>query len=177
LTSAGTQVASGTVDGLAWSLWSRRGEKGATGLEDGGLVLGGREYGLCPGYRNPAELELIDARAHGIVYGVIGYPGGARVMLSVGTAGTFIRGRALPAPHVRIVNGVAFFIGALPRSACAYPSLELNSTSRQDSAEHNLGFGTCSANRLVAITSSTGVWQLPPGQFTHASGRAPDWRR
>jgi hypothetical protein len=53
----------------------------------------------------------------------------------------------------------------LPQSACDYPSLELNSTSPGVSDEHNLGFGACTAGRLVPITASQGIWQLPPGQF------------
>jgi hypothetical protein len=165
LTSSGTEVASGTVAGQAWTLWAKKGESGARGIEDGGLVIGGRAYGLCPGYRNPAELELADIGGHGLVYGVIGYPGLAKVWLYKSTTGTFNTGQRLPAPDVRVVDGVSFFIGALPESACGYPSLELNSTSPGVSAEHNLGFGACTAGRLVAITASQGIWQLPPGHF------------
>jgi hypothetical protein len=58
LTSKATEVASGTVAGYRWSLWSARGKSGATGLEDGGLVINDRAYGLCPGFPNPAELEM-----------------------------------------------------------------------------------------------------------------------
>ena len=79
LTSKATQVASGTVAGNHWSLWSARGHSGATGLEDGGLVINGRAYGLCPGFPNPAELEMADLGPAAIVYGVIGYPGRAKV--------------------------------------------------------------------------------------------------
>src|SRR6202034_4405798 len=79
LESPATQVASGTVNGEAWSLWSAKGETGATGLENGGLVLGGNEYGLCPGYPNPAELEMIDAGSNAVVVGVVGYSGLATV--------------------------------------------------------------------------------------------------
>ena len=64
-----------------------------------------------------------------------------------------------------MVDGVSFFIGSLPRSACEYPPLELNATSPGVSGEHNLGFGTCAAGRLVPITASQGIWQLPPGHF------------
>lgn len=163
LTSAATEVASGTTAGQAWTLWSKKGEKGAQGIEDGGLVLGGHAYGLCPGYPN---LELADVTGHGIAYGVIGYPGLATVSLYRSTTGTFDTGAAVPAPSVRVVDGVSFFIGTLPQSACAYPSLELNATSPGVSAEHNLGFGTCTAGKLVTITASQGIWQLPPGQFT-----------
>jgi hypothetical protein len=165
LTSTGTEVASGTVQGQVWSLWSAKGQSGANGIENGGLVLDGRAYGLCPGYPNPAELQLIDVGSNGVVAGVVGYPGLAKIVLSESSAGTFDVGQALPSPSVRPVDGVSFFIGTLPESACDYSSLELNTTSPGVSAEHNLGFGTCVANELVPITESQGVWQLPPGQF------------
>ncbi len=86
--STWTEVASGTLDGQAWSLWSAKGQSGALGLEDGGLVIDGRAYGLCPGYPNPAELQLLDVGANGIVAGVVGYPGLAKVRLYQSTAGT-----------------------------------------------------------------------------------------
>ena len=54
LTSTASEVASGTAGGQGWTLWSKKGQKGAQGIEDGGLVLNGRAYGLCPGYPNPA---------------------------------------------------------------------------------------------------------------------------
>jgi len=47
---------------------------GANGIENGGLVLDGRDYGLCPGYPNPAELQLIDDSGQAVVAGVVGYP-------------------------------------------------------------------------------------------------------
>jgi hypothetical protein len=170
LTSHATEVAHGTVAGHGWSLWSAHGQSGANGLEEGGLVIDGRAYGLCPGFPNPAELELADVGT-GIVYGVIGYKGHAKVDLYKSTAGTFDKGALLPTPSVTVVQGVSFFIGALPGSACDYPSLELNSTSPGVSAEHNLGFGPCTAGQLVPITASQGIWQLPPGQFPAGFGR------
>ncbi len=165
LTDRSTEVASGTVAGHSWSLWSAKGQSGATGLEDAGLVIDDHAYGLCPGFPNPAELELADLGPVGLVYGVVGYPGLAKVDLYSSTVGTFSRGTALPSPAVRVVHGVSFFIGALPRSACGYPSLELNTTSGAVSAEHNFGFGHCTAGRIVPITASQGIWQLPAGQF------------
>jgi hypothetical protein len=170
LTSKAVEVAHGTVAGHSWSLWSARGRSGANGLEEGGLLIGGRAYGLCPGFPNPAELELADVGPAGLVYGVIGYHGRAKVDLYKSTAGTFDQGNRLPAPSVTVVNGVSFFIGALPDSACDYSSLELNSTSPGVSAEHNLGFGHCTAGQLVPITASQGIWQLPPGQFPSGFG-------
>ena len=160
LTSRSTEVASGTVAGHSWSLWSAKGQAGANGLEDGGVVIGGRAYGLCPGFPNPAELEMADIGPNAIVYGVVGYPGLAKVDLYTGTVGTFATGTALPAPDVRVVDGVSFFIGTLPRSACDYPSLELNSAAKGASSQHNLGFGSCTAGQLVPITASMGEWSI-----------------
>jgi hypothetical protein len=82
-----------------------------------GLIIGSRAYGLCPGFPNPAELELADIGPHGIAYGVIGYHGLARVHLYTSTVNTFDTGQALPTPTVKVVGGLTFF-GALPRSAC-----------------------------------------------------------
>jgi hypothetical protein len=158
LTSHATQVASGVTGGIGWSLWSAHGQSGATGLEDGGLVIGGRAYGLCPGYPNPAELELADIGGRALAFGVVGYPGLAKVELYRSTAGTFDRGQLLAAPSVQVAHGVSFFIGTLPGSACSYPSLELNTTSPGVSAEHNLGFGSCTAGKLSPITASQGQW-------------------
>jgi len=160
LTSKATEVAHGMVAGNRWSLWSARGQSGANGLEDGGLVLDGRAYGLCPGFPNPAELELADVGATGIVYGVIGYHGLAKVDLYKSTAGTFDRGTLLPAPEVMLTSGVSFFIGTLPKSACDYPSLELNAAAKEGSSQHNLGFGRCVTGKLVEITFSQGAWTI-----------------
>ena len=94
-----------------------------------------------------------------------GHPGLATVDLSESTAGTFHVGQALPSPTVEVVDGVSFFTGTLPQSACDYRSLELNTTSPGVSAQHNLGFGMCVPGQLVPITESHGIWQLPPGHF------------
>jgi len=167
VTAGAHQVASGTIAGQSWSLWSKKGQTGANALEDAGLVVDGHAYGLCPGYPNPAELELLNLGKSGIVYGVIGYPGKAKIKLTTGTIGTFTPGSALPSPAVRAVNGVSFFIGTLPKSACAYKALELDSTSPGVSAEHNLGFGGCTSKQIVPITFSQGIWQLKPGKFVN----------
>jgi hypothetical protein len=89
LTANATEVASGTVAGQSWALWAANGESGANALENGGLVINGQAYGLCPGYPNPAELELLDESGTAIDYGVIGYPGAATISLTQGTVGTF----------------------------------------------------------------------------------------
>jgi hypothetical protein len=172
--ASATEVTSGTIDGLSWSLWSKTGQHGADGLEDGGLVVNGTGYGLCPGYPNPAELEMLDPGngENGIVYGLVGYPGSAKVDIYASKVGTFARTSLLISPATQVVNGVAFFIGALPGSACSYPALELNTTSAHDSAEHNLGFGSCTPGELVPISASQGVWHLAPGHFPTGIGGA-----
>jgi hypothetical protein len=188
LMRSASEVAKGTIEGKAWSLWSSHGESGATGLEDGGLVFGGREYGLCPGYPNPSETEMIDTGGDAIIYGVVDYPGLAKVQIATGSLNSFATGAALPSPHVSVVNGVSFYIGTLPRPACAYSYFEINTTSPSYSAEHNIGFGENGANQGYSITNnegnvgacvsgkldplsySEGIWQLPPGQFQSSFG-------
>jgi len=166
LEGSSTEVANGTVGSFGWSLWAAKSQTGANALEDGGIVIDGREYGLCPGYPNPAELEMIDTPGAAVVYGVIGYPGLAKIDLSRSTVDTFDVGKQLPAPQVKVIDGVSFFIGTLPGSACSYSALELDSTSPGVSAEHNLGFsGGCVENQIDPISFSQGIWQLPPGQF------------
>jgi hypothetical protein len=165
-------AASGSIEGMSWSLRTASGQSGANAIENGALVLNGRAYGLCPGFPNPAELQLINAGPNGIVVGVVGYPGEAKVHLSESTAGTFATGAPLPDPAVHIVQGVSFFIGSLPRSACNYPSIELNATAAGVSAQHNLGFGACGANQIVPITESQGEWDLPAGPPQNSSGSA-----
>jgi hypothetical protein len=129
-------------------------------------VIDGRAYGLCPGFPNPAELELADLGPAGpapgtaVVYGLIGYSGRATVHLYTSTTGTFDTGQALPAPSVIVVHWVSFFVGTLPKPACDYPSLELNAAAKQGSSQHNLGFGSCVTGKLVQITASQGIWTL-----------------
>jgi len=151
LTASSVRVASGSVGSQAWSLWAKKRVTGANGLEDGGLVLGGRWYGLCPGFPNVAEMELVNAGARGVDYGFVQYPG--KVTVGLTSAGR------LPAPSVIRVDGMTFFIGQLPRSACSYPQLVLNaSEGSAASAIHHLTFGTCGADKVVNITGSEGEW-------------------
>jgi len=81
---------------------------------------------------------------------------GSFVILRVGVRGgdCTLRDDGLP------VDGVSFFIGTLPRSACDYHSLELNSAAREGSSQHNLGFGSCVSGKLVQITDSMGAWSV-----------------
>jgi hypothetical protein len=174
LESRATEVASGSVHGHSWSLWSLRGQSGGDGLENGGLVLDGVAHGLCPGFPNPAEMELLDpgSGGNGIAYGVVGYPGSAKINIYRSTVQTFDRGKLLASATAQVANGVGFFITALPGSACTYQSLEENTTSKGNSAEHNFGFSTshCAAGQLVPISDSQGIWALPPGQFNNGPG-------
>ena len=122
-------------------MWAAKGKRGAAALEDGGVVFGGREYGLCPGYPNPSETEMIDTAQDAVIYGVVNYPGLAKVQISTGQINSFALGTVLPAPHVEVVDGVSFYIGTLPQPACSYHYLEVNTTSQSYSAEHNIGCG------------------------------------
>jgi hypothetical protein len=155
-----SEVASGTIHGHNWSLWSKNGEAGSAALEDAGVILDAHAYGLCPGFANPAELELIDPASGdgGIVIGVSGYPGAANVNVYVGTSGTFNTGTLLYGGHTIRTDGTGFFIGQLPKSACAYSSLELNVKTASGDSNHNLGFGACHPGKLTAITGSMGAW-------------------
>lgn len=188
LMQAAHEVAHGTIEGKAWSLWSAKGHAGAAGLEDGGIVFNGREYGLCAGYPNPSETEMIDTGNNAIIYGVVAYPGLASVQISTGSINDLVAGKVLPSPRVKIVNGVSFYMGTLPNSACSYSYFEVNTTSPSYSTEHNIGFagrgagqgysitnnpgnaGACVTGKLDPLSYSEGVWQLPPGQFPGNAG-------
>jgi hypothetical protein len=182
LEQSASEVANGTIEGATWSLWSAKDQSGAEALEDAGLVFNGREYGLCPGFPNPSETEMIETGGDAIIYGVVNYPGLATVEVGTGSQG-FTMGTNLPSPHVAVVNGVSFYIGTLPRSACDYTYLVVETTSRSASAENNVGFGedgvgqeysntnnagntgTCVAGRLDPLSFSQGEWGMPAGQF------------
>jgi hypothetical protein len=69
ITRSSVRVATGTAGGLPWSLWASRGSPGVVSVEQGGLVVNGRWYGMCPGAPNPAEFELLNAGSVGLIYG------------------------------------------------------------------------------------------------------------
>jgi hypothetical protein len=93
-------------------------------------------------------MELIDAGAHGIAYGFVAFSGTIGVKLT--------SGGALPAPEVRqVASGVSFFIGELPKSACAYSSMVLNATGKSGSSMHHLG-GPSGGGRAVGNATGTG---------------------
>jgi hypothetical protein len=149
-TGADREVASGTVAGHPWSVWVKKGLSEPTALEDGGLVLSGRWYGMCAGLPNVLETELVDTGGPGIAYGYLAYPG--RVTLSMTPA------HSMRAPHVVRLAGVSAFIAPLSKSACAYQSVTVNGSAHAGSAMHHLELGTCQPGHDVAITSSDGSW-------------------
>jgi hypothetical protein len=178
LEASATKVASGSTASQSWSLWSKNGHSGATGLEDGGLVVDGVAHGLCPGFPNPAELELLEPSGggDGIAYGVVGYKGTAKVAIYQDTFGNFATTKSVATTTAETVNGVGFFITALSESACDVPGVEMNTASSNYAAEHNLAFSTddCKDGQLVPISDSQGIWQLPtkdfPDNFQSANG-------
>jgi hypothetical protein len=169
-----TRVGSGSTDGHSWSVWSKKGVKGGPGLEEGGVIVDGVAHGLCAGFPNPAELELLDPSGGGdaIAYGVVGYPGAAKVDIYASTAGTLEAGKLVGSTTSQVVNGVGFFIARLSQSGCGLSALELNTASASYAAEHNFGFATsrCSAGQLVPINDSDGIWQLPRNDFPNSFG-------
>ena len=76
---------------------------------------------------------MIDTGGDAVIYGVVNYPGLATVDIGTGSQG-FTMGTPLPSPHVAVVNGVSFYIGTLPKSACDYSYLVIDTTSPSASA-------------------------------------------
>ncbi len=153
LTAADVRVASGTIGGQSWSLWSRKGAHGIDGLKNGGLVLSGRWYGLCSFGSDAASLELINTGRTGVVYGLVASPADHQLRLA-GRTFHSIR-RPLPTPTFRPVQGGVFVIGQLPSSACDYRSLTLYPAGRIRYVSYQIVLGgNCAAGRLVGITSS-----------------------
>lgn len=64
----------------------------------------------------------------------------------------------LRSPRTYRVDDGTFFIGELPRSACAYRALQLTASTGSVTDLHHLGFGSCLPDQLVAITESDGSW-------------------
>ena len=169
-----TRVASGRTDGHSWSVWSRNGVKGGPGLEEGGVIIDGVAHGLCDGFPNPAEMELLDPSGGGdaIAYGVVGYPGAAKVDIYTSTAGGLDAEKLVGSVTSQVANGVGFFITPLSQSGCDISALEMNTASASYATEHNFGFATnhCSAGQLVPISDSDGIWELPAKDFPNHYG-------
>lgn len=174
LKSDATQVGSGSTDGRSWSVWSKKGVKGGSGLEEGGVIIDGVAHGLCAGFPNPAEMELLQPRGGGdaIAYGVVGYPGAAKVDIYTSKFGTFDAEKLVGSTTSKVANGVGFFVTTLSKSGCQLPGLELNTASASYATEHNLGFATnhCTGGQLVPISNSQGIWELPPKDFPNHYG-------
>jgi hypothetical protein len=160
LAAADVRVASGTIGGQQWSLWSRKGSRGISAIRNGGLVLSGRWYGLCSSYgTGPASLELINAGQKGVVYGLVASTAYHQLQLA-GRAGRAGR-RQLPTPAFSPVQGGVFLIGQLPSSACDYRSLTLYPAGRIRYVSYQIVLGgTCAPGQLVGVTGSgaDGAW-------------------
>ena len=113
------RAAGGRVSGIAWQLRVTPDAEFPGGIEHGRLRLGGREYGLCSQRSVPVPFGLINAGAHGIVYGYVASGGGGyRITISAGAA-----------QLTSTATHTLFFIAALPRPACAYHALSVTATS------------------------------------------------
>jgi hypothetical protein len=143
-------VASGTIAGLSWSVWVKLGLSEPAALEDGGLVLSGRWYGMCAGDQNPLGAELVDIGSRGIAYGYLAYPGPVTISMTPA--------HAMRAPRIVRLAGVSVFVAAMSRSACAYHSVSLNGSADAEHASRQLNFGTCQQGHVVEITGGGGTW-------------------
>ena len=160
-TAADVRVASGTVGGQPWSLWSRKGAHGIDGVKDGGLVLSGRWYGLCSFYGGggPASLELINAGSNGVIYGLVASPYNHQLQLA-GRADYGGR-QPLAAPTFRSVQGGTFLIGLLPDSACDYRTLTVYPAGKIRYVSYQIVLdSSCAAGQLVGMSGSgaDGAW-------------------
>jgi DNA-binding beta-propeller fold protein YncE len=147
------RAVAGTVGGENWSVWARKDVFDPNGIEQGGLVLGGRWYALCSAplvAGADANIELIDTPGHGTVYGYIQYPRHVTVILT----GPGL----LPRPVSVPLRGTTFFIDVLPRSACAYHTLTLRAQLPGWGDTTTVTLGACEPRRLVDITASLGAW-------------------
>ena len=161
LVKGSVRVASGSAGGQAWSVWAKKGVIDPYGIEQGGLVLNGRWYPLCDSGLNAgpdANFQLIDAGAHGIVYGYIQHPNKVTIRL----------GNHHPqwTPQQVLLRGTTFFILRLPRSACAYRGLTVNAwQGKKWGGYSNKSFGTCLQGQIVRLTVGRGSWGPQyPGQ-------------
>lgn len=157
LITGSVRVAAGKVDGLPWSLWAKKGVRDPFGIEQGGVVVNGRWYGLCEIELSdgPAgNFEMIDAGAHAIAYGWAQHPQNVRFALTSTSSGR------LPAPSSVHLNGLTFFITWLPESACAYHSITLHAVATNGPAwggvENRIN-GACMPNRLAPMGDGGGA--------------------
>lgn len=98
-----------------------------------------------------AEFDLIDAGAHGIVYGFIQHQGKVTIRL----------GNHSPqwTPQSVLLPGMTFFIFQLPRSACAYHGLAVNAwQGKHWGGYSNASYGTCVPSQIVGPTVGRSTW-------------------
>ena len=157
-----TEVGSGSTDGHSWSVWSKKGLKAGPGLEEGGVIIDGVAHGLCAGFPNPAEMELLDPSGGGdaIAYGVVGYPGAAKVDIYTSTPSSLEAGKLVGSTTSQVANGVGFFITRLSQSGCGLSALELNTASASYAAEHNFGFASSHCSSWAARSDQRQRWHL-----------------
>ena len=163
LIKGSVRVASGSAEGAGWSLWAKRAIPDPYGIEQGGVVLNGRWYGLCgmPLSAGPdANFELIDTGGRGVVSGFIQHP--YRVTITLSSAG-----QRLPLSSV-LLHGTTFFIARLPRSACSYHAMTLRARESLGPAWSGYStttFGSCVAGRLVSTSQGSGTWGPGAGNY------------
>jgi hypothetical protein len=156
-------AASGRLSGIAWQVRVKPGTALPGAIAHGRLLVGAGEYGLCSRQSVPVPFGLINAGAHGIVYGYVDAGGGSyRVTVSAGAAAI-----------TSTVTDTFFFIRELPRPACAYRALTVTATSTPVAGmppdisrslddeptrfTTTLQFGDCHAPGLVTPVSEHGT--------------------
>ena len=150
------RVAGGSVGGLPWSVWAKKGIAAPGGIEQGGVVLNGRWYGLCVEVlmgRPRSIFELIDAGTRGIVYGFIENPQRVKITLSSGAT-------TWSPSAVRMTN-LTFFISRLPRPACAYHTMTAHFAATRKplwSGHTTTNTSACVPGWLVVQGGGSGAW-------------------
>lgn len=123
-------IAHGSVGGQRWTLEADSGRHGARSVQAGRFLLGGHAYGFCD---TGLDVELVNAGAHGIVYGLATRIYQPPIVIEAttmpGSAAHPARAARYPATS-RAVRGVTLFLRALPASACAYHALGVTAPQR-----------------------------------------------
>lgn len=152
-------TAHGTVDGRAWTLEVDAARSGVAAVQAGRFLFGGHAYGFCTG---ELDIELINAGAHGIVYGYASrlYRGPVTIEASThrGTAADPVRASDYPVA-IRRTRGIIVYARALPASACAYHGLAVALPQRPAVAN-------ATATQLTMTGLFTGA--CAPGQLRQA---------
>lgn len=166
-TSTASEVASGSLPGLSWSMWVKKGLSEPAALEQGGLVLSGRWYAMCQ-LSSLSGAELANVGSHGVFYGYLAAPG--RLSLRITPA------NALLASELKVVQlaGVSAFVAPLAESACAYHSINLAAATPTGSATGLLRFGSCEPGHDVSITTTRNVTASRTESVQSAFGCNPE---